>query len=45
LGERAWLVLILETRQDQKYWDKFNKTIAYFGLPIDAQAISQGGVF
>jgi hypothetical protein len=38
-GKRAGLVLILESRQDQKYWARLTKIIAYFGLPIDAWAI------
>ena len=39
-GKRAGLVLILETRQDQKYWDRLTKTITHFGLPIDAWSVN-----
>lgn len=38
-GKRAGLVLILETKQDQKYWGRLTKTITHFGLPIDTWAI------
>jgi hypothetical protein len=36
-------VLILEARQDQKYWDKLNKTIAHFGLRIDTWVFYEQG--
>lgn len=34
-GKKAGIVLILESKKDQKYWIRLNTTIQHFGLPID----------
>jgi len=34
-GKKAGIVLILEKPGDDRYWDRLNKIIDHFGLPID----------
>lgn len=35
-GKKAGVVLILEDKNDYKYWIRLNSTIDHFDLPIDA---------
>ncbi|MCP3942404.1 MAG: hypothetical protein GY710_13080 [Desulfobacteraceae bacterium] len=34
-GKRAGVLLIIENKNELKYWIRLNSTIQYFGLPID----------
>lgn len=38
-GKRAGVVLIMETKEDQKYWMRLNTVIRYYDLPIDIWCI------
>jgi hypothetical protein len=42
-SKRAGIVLILEDKQDYKYWIKLNSIIEYYRLPIDTWKIEVWG--
>jgi hypothetical protein len=42
-GKRAGVVLILENKDDYKYWIRLNTIIEHFGLPIDTWITSPSG--
>ncbi|MDM8558034.1 hypothetical protein [Candidatus Parabeggiatoa sp. HSG14] len=41
-GKRSGIVLILESRDDRKYWEKLRNVINTFKLPIDVWTIGDG---
>ena len=41
-NKRAGILLILESSKDRKYWEKLNRVIKKFGLPIDVWTIGDG---
>ncbi len=38
-GKRAGILLIIESDDDLKYWQRMNETIKYFNLPVDCWMI------
>lgn len=41
-GKRAGILLILEDKEDMRYWLRLNSVIQQFGLPIDTWTIGAG---
>lgn len=40
-GKRAGVVMILKKSEDEKYWQRLNTLIDFYGMPIDTWRINQ----